>query len=124
MIQLGGFICNMNLAIEIPMPLPSTANLREHPMKRHSRVARQRAVVAMVLRSKWKKTFPCAIKLTRVAPRPLDGHDNLRSALKACVDGIADWLGVKDNDPRVQWDYDQDRGKPKYQAVRIELTCP
>ena len=61
------------------------------------------------------------VTITRVAPRPLDSHDNLRSSLKAVVDGISDWLGVKDNDERIEWAYAQERGAPKTYAVRIEV---
>lgn len=34
---------------------------------------------------------------------------------------IADWLGVPDNDPRVQWRYDQRKGQPKEYAVEVEV---
>ena len=40
--------------------------------------------------------LPCVVTLTRVAPRLLDEHDNLRASLKACVDGISQRLAVKD----------------------------
>jgi hypothetical protein len=51
------------------------------------------------------------VTLTRVAPsNGLDG-DNLQGSLKACRDGVADWLKVDDRDPRVTWLYEQRRGK-------------
>lgn len=63
---------------------------------------------------------PVVVTLTRVAPRELD-TDNLTGGLKAIRDGIADWLGVPDNDPRVIWRYDQRKGEPKKYAVEVEV---
>ena len=63
--------------------------------------------------------MPVVITLTRVSPRELD-DDNLRPALKSARDGIADWLQVDDRDPRVKWEYAQERGKPK--GVRVEVA--
>jgi hypothetical protein len=34
------------------------------------------------------------VRVVRVAPRELDSHDNIAHALKACTDGVADFLGV------------------------------
>ena len=64
---------------------------------------------------------PWVVKLTRIAPRSLDSHDNLRASLKACADAVAKWLGVDDADERVNWDYDQRKGKPKEYAVVVEI---
>jgi hypothetical protein len=52
------------------------------------------------------------IRLTRVtAPRgKILDDDNLRGCLKAVRDGVADWLGINDNDPRVSWHYAQRNG--------------
>lgn len=112
--------------VEIPMPVPSVANLREHWAAKAKRTRAQRRLVAMVLRSHLRShrltiLLPCTVKVTRVAPRPLDSHDNLRASCKAAVDGVSDVLGVNDNDPAVTWIYDQARGKPKYQALRFQF---
>jgi hypothetical protein len=50
----------------------------------------------------------------------LDG-DNLQSAFKATRDGVADWLGVDDGDPRLDWQYRQRKGAAKVYAVEIEV---
>lgn len=63
---------------------------------------------------------PVVVTLTRIAPREIDS-DNCIGGLKATRDGIADWLGVPDNDPRVQWRYDQRKGQPKEYAVEVEV---
>jgi hypothetical protein len=52
------------------------------------------------------------VRLTRVhasRSRGLD-DDNLRSALKAVRDGVADALGVDDRDPRLSFHYHQRPG--------------
>ena len=54
--------------------------------------------------------LPCVVTMTRVSPRGLD-DDNLRSALKATRDGIADKLGVDDRSPLVEWRYAQRQAK-------------
>lgn len=53
------------------------------------------------------------VTVTRIAPsNGLDPHDGLGAALKGCIDGIADGLGLKnDRDPRVRWILKQRRGK-------------
>ncbi len=63
---------------------------------------------------------PLTITLTRIAPRELDGHDNLRLGFKVTVDMLTELIGAKsDADPRLTWRYAQERGKPKEYSVRI-----
>ena len=66
------------------------------------------------------KPLPCVVTLTRMSPRLLD-DDNLRQAMKATRDGIADWLGVDDRSPLIRWEYDQKQAS-KYHAVRVGVT--
>ena len=67
------------------------------------------------------------VTVTRCAPSVgLDAHDNLRTAAKPAVDGLADALGVaNDRDPRVSWVYNQRRAP---WAVEVTIarreTCP
>ena len=70
---------------------------------------------------------PCRIRLTRIAPRALDEHDNLRTALKPCVDAVADYLipglswGQADSSKDLTWEFAQEsKGKGVY-ALRIEI---
>lgn len=63
---------------------------------------------------KWPGFDPgVGIRITRHAPTPIHveqlDDDNLRSALKATRDGIAEALGIDDGDRRVIWDYCQRR---------------
>lgn len=64
--------------------------------------------------------LPCTVRLVRLSAGTLD-DDNLRAALKAVRDGVADRLGVADNDPRVRWEYGQERCKRGTYGVRLEL---
>lgn len=114
----------MPLTVTLPIRAESVSNLREHWAKRASRAKLHRTTAWAELRAADKEPRllgPVVVRVVRIAPRPLDSHDNLRHSLKATVDGVSDWLGVADNDPRVQWDYGQEKGKPKTYAVRIEV---
>lgn len=113
------------IAVTLPIRAESVSNLREHWVKRAGRAKSHRMQAWAELRAADKEPRllgPVTVTLTRIAPRPLDSHDNLRASLKAVVDGAADWLGVKDNDPRVSWAYAQERAAPKTYAVRIEVA--
>lgn len=103
--------------VTIPIKTVSETNQREHWASRHRRRKSQRWAA-------WCHTpghpVPCVVTLTRVAPRSLD-DDNLRGALKAVRDGIADRLGVDDADPRVEWRYGQRKGEPRQYGVEVEL---
>lgn len=110
----------MSASATVPVRTVSETNQREHWAMRHHRRAVQRSLVRMVLGAGCTRpAFPCVVTLTRIAPRSLD-DDNLRGALKAVRDGVADWLGVDDADPRIEWRYDQRRGRPREHAVRID----
>lgn len=64
---------------------------------------------------------PLIVRMTRLSRGELD-DDNLRGALKAIRDGIADALGINDRDPRVEWRYAQAKAsKEMPYAVRIEV---
>lgn len=97
-----------SLVVEVPIRIESVANLREHWGKKAARAKKHRAAAIIVP----KHELPCLVTLIRVAPRALDS-DNLASSFKNLRDGIADRLGVQDNDPRIRWRYEQVKGKPK-----------
>jgi hypothetical protein len=59
------------------------------------------------------------ITITRVGPTNGLDSDNLQGALKSVRDGIADWLGINDNDKRVQWIYGERR--EKNWSVHVQL---
>lgn len=62
--------------------------------------------------------IPCSVKLTRRGLRAMDS-DGLAISFKAIRDGIADRLGINDNDERVTWVYSQERAKGY--SVRVEI---
>jgi len=70
--------------------------------------------------------LPCTIKLTRVSPRTLD-DDNLPMTFKWIRDAIADQIhpglapGRADDDKNINWQYDQEKGKPKSIKIQIFL---
>lgn len=116
------------MRLEIPLRLPSAANLREHWATRARRARAQRRAIALA----WPKNgcikpFPLEVVLTRIAPRELD-DDNLASAFKTVRDEVAAQLGVDDRDARVKWRCEQ---LPGPYAIRIaigthacdEITC-
>ena len=69
---------------------------------------------------KIKATLPAVVTLTRYSAGTLD-DDNLRGALKAVRDGIADALGVPDNDPRIYFAYGQASSPRGSYAVHVRI---
>ena len=107
------------MTVEVPIRIHGAPNLREHWAARAKRVKQERASVGWFLRAIKKPALPCAVTLTRIAPRSLDG-DNLQAGCKAARDEIAAWLGVDDADPRVTWRYAQEP-RPKTYALRVTV---
>ncbi len=128
------------LALELPLMTVSEANARSHFHERARRAAAQRTGAYMALTTPLRRAgftawaigadtretsvlvYPLVVRMTRLSRGELD-DDNLRGALKAVRDGIADALGLKsDRDPRVEWRYAQDRASKKMpHGVRIEV---
>jgi hypothetical protein len=102
--------------VTLPLKIESVANKREHWAVRAKRSKAHRKAAIIIP----KFPLPCQVVLVRIAPRELD-TDNLQSGFKALRDGIADRLGVKDNDPRVEWIYEQKRGAPREYKVDVSL---
>ena len=119
------------LCCTIPIKTVSVANKSEHWAKRAKRTKLHRQTAAAMLRSYgmpgdiWRTSFPIrwTITLIRIGGRRLD-DDNLRAALKACRDGVADWLGIDDGDNRLVWQYGQEPKKRKLPpGVRVEIVA-
>lgn len=109
------------VVVTIPaMKLVSEANTRGHTFAKAGRVAAARGSTSAVLRVLAGPVIapPCRVVITRVFPHQLDS-DNLTGSAKHVRDGIADWMGVDDRDPRVEWLVAQEKGPA---AVRIEVT--
>jgi len=108
------------VVVTLPVRTVSESNVRGHWAKKAGRAKGQRALALLSLRGAHVDVLalPVRVLLTRIAPRVLD-DDNLRAALKAIRDGVADALGVDDRDPRVMWSYDQRRGAPGRYGVEV-----
>jgi hypothetical protein len=125
--------CRLKITIALPLRLESASNLHEgHWAQRHKRVARERDLTKTITRARlpdrWAEwTASIAVTLRRIAPRRLDEGDNLAGAFKAVRDGVADALGLGDDEASgVSWSYDQQRRKRREYGVEIviELIPP
>ena len=112
--------------VVLPLQTVSEANVHQHWRQRQKRAKFQRSMSALILnvpitaQKLDKSTEPLTVTLTRLSKsRGLDS-DNLASSQKHVRDGIADALGIDDRDPRVTWQYAQERAK-EY-GVRVEIT--
>lgn len=110
----------------LPIRTTNAANGQHgHWRTRQKRAKGQRVTTHVLMALALPRPFPgpWAVTLTRVAPRALDAHDGLPNALKHVADGVADALGVKDNDPRVSWSYAQRRGGVREYAVEVTIAA-
>ena len=106
------------IVIRIPLETVSLSNQREHWAKRSRRAKDHRRAAYMWTQRIARVDLPLTVTLTRIAPRKLD-DDNLRGALKSVRDGVADRLGIDDNDLRVSWMYGQKAGNVGEKAVEV-----
>ena len=104
------------ISITLPIHTVSEANRRDHWRVRAKRARLHRKTAAALVP---RFALPCVVSLVRVGVRALDS-DNLQGAMKAVRDGVADRLGVPDNDPRIEWRYGQAKGSP---AVLVTLEA-
>lgn len=113
-------------SISLPIKTVSEANSSEHWVKKSKRHKVQRFHIWAAFHNLSSPVpLPCQIHLTRIAPRLLDS-DNLQMSMKYIRDSIAKEilggrLGQNDSDPRIKWEYAQEKGNPKEYAVRIEI---
>jgi hypothetical protein len=107
------------IAVRVPIKTVSGLNAREHWRVRANRVKAERTAVAWAMSCTEPCALPCVVTLTREGKGTLDS-DNLQGSQKAVRDAVADWLGVNDADPRIDWRYAQVKA-PAY-GVLIEIT--
>lgn len=107
-------------SVWLPVQTVSESNGREHWAVKAKRTKRQRLAAKLLCP---KAELPAVVRLTRLSRGRLD-DDNLRGALKAVRDGIADAFGVPDNDPRLRFEYDQaPRGDKLQGSVLVEVRA-
>jgi hypothetical protein len=111
-------------AVALPLVTVSEANAHGHWRGRQKRALEQRHATYLALRAHLGappaacRELKLGVVLVRRATRALDG-DNLQGALKAVRDGVADYLGLDDGDPRVLWRYEQQRALEPGVLVRL-----
>lgn len=111
------------MIVQVPIRIESVANIHEHWTARARRASIHKGTTYYALREAGAPhSLPCTVKLTRIAPRSLDSHDNLRSGCKAAVDGVALWLTVDDADERITGKYAQRKGGPKQYSLEVEIS--
>jgi hypothetical protein len=107
----------------------SESNCSDFRFKKSKRHREQKNKVKIhLLQAKPVITLPCHVVLTRISPRKLDDHDNLRVSFKWIVDAVAEYLipgkaaGRADDSKKITWDYKQERGIAHEHAVSIEIV--
>lgn len=105
----------------LPVPTVSAANAREHWGEKAKRTKKERQG-AHQHAPHWPFQPLLELQLVRVGPGLLD-DDNLRPALKAVRDGLADWLGFgDDSSPLLAWKYGQRREQvPFFVEVTVRV---
>jgi hypothetical protein len=115
-----------NFSIEIPLKVLSEANTSGSWQVRYNRAKKQKKIIKMML-ARCDCKPPCLVKLIRISPRKLDSHDNLPASFKFVIDAISDYLipglrpGFADGSEQIKWEFDQEKGEPKTNKIRIEI---
>lgn len=107
------------IELTIPIRTVSALNVREHFGARARRVKKERHATGWALRQAQRPALPCVVTMTRLAPSNGLDTDNLVASMKGCRDSIAEWLGVDDKSPLVDWRCEQRRAKEWGVAVSI-----
>ena len=107
----------------LPLKIISVANARLNRFKLAAMNKAQRATTKHALQALAQPPAPpVTIVLTCNSPRALD-TDNLAGGFRAARDGLADWLGVDDGHPELDWQYAQRCIDPKTYEVEIEVIA-
>jgi hypothetical protein len=106
-------VIDLSLPIRTRNPLNGqTGNSRRAAAIRTKQRAHVRGIVRLAVSAALRSSglrLPCSVRLTRVSAGKLDPWDGLPAALKAVVDGVSDAFGVRDDDPRLQWEKPEQR---------------
>lgn len=112
------------IVVTVPIRIESlNKTYSEHWRTRSKRNTSHRAAVWFSLKAAKAAhdLAPCVVTLTRIAPRRVDAHENLRAGFKSAVDAVADWIGLDDADERIEWRYAQRRGGVMEYAAEIRI---
>ena len=116
------------IRVTLPLKTRSLLNLREHWAARARRTKAHRAATILALRAAhpggnsltWDKLDginTLVVTLTRYGRRLDD--DNLRGALKAVRDGVAEWAAIDDGSERWRWEYAQEKAGKLGERVEV-----
>lgn len=92
-----------------------------HFYVKSARRASHRTAVWASMHGKVLPRLPITVTLTRISAGELDEHDNLRGALKAVADQIAEMYDIPDKDKRFTWQYAQERAPRGTHGVRVRI---
>ena len=108
------------IRVSLPLKTTNSQNGRGHLFARSGTTKKERRIAHLAVKAAPKRPV-LTVKLTRCSAGELD-DDNLRGALKAVRDGIADALRVDDGSPLIFWEYHQARCAKGQHSVEIEIT--
>ena len=117
------------IAFDIPIRTRNPLNgSRKHwsIIARHRRFERKTAwMIALAHLPRTSSALPCVVTMRRLSAGTLDETEGaLAAALKSVRDGIADALGLKnDEDERVQWRYEQQKCARGKFGVRVRIEA-
>jgi hypothetical protein len=111
-----------------PFVTVSEANVCEHWRASYRRHRAQKFEIKFCLKALNQYTDQyIKIKLIRISPYKLDKDENLPMAFKYIKDAIAEIIypglapGRADDTELIAWEYDQEKGKVRQKAIRIEI---
>jgi hypothetical protein len=107
------------VTFSIAVRTKSLANLREHWSSRHRRSSAEKGATKLAMVG-LKLSPVLVVRMTRYGVRLLD-DDNVRGALKAIRDMVAQRLRVDDASPLVAWEYAQATCKRGQEHVLVEI---
>lgn len=112
----------MSVTIDLPLRLGRGLNDRKHWAPRSKQAKAERQCAHLLVKHRYDKPpLPVVVTLVRLSAGTLD-DDNLQGAFKAVRDGVADAYGIPDNDPRLRFQYAQERAKRGTAGVRVVIA--
>lgn len=116
------------IRIKIPIKLGNEANSREHWAKKSKRHKQQKMLVRAYMARYSGYPLPCIVTLKRFSPRSFDS-DNLQTAFKYIRDAVSEYVtetkqaGMADSDPRISWEYCQEKTNEKEHYIIIQISA-
>lgn len=108
------------MRVSIAYKLALVANSRRgrggHAASKRAAHERRLGLLAITASAEPAPSLPVVVTLTRVGKGSPD-WDNVVGAMKHIRDGVADGLGVRDNDSRIEWRYETRKG-----AFAVEIA--